>query len=327
MISLDDAINSLFCRGYLISSIRNLSGGVNSSVFEVICSDGSKKVLKLYPKPSSFDSRKRGEAEIVFYKYLYNSRVSNVPSILDYDSEFQWSLISWIDGERLYAFETKHLLQVVNFIRDINASNICSYRQMLPFASDACQSLLQVLDSIKQRIIRFKCISPKSIIGVRATQFIINEISPYFETLSHKLLDNNSKPHWYSSNLLYVASPSDIGINNLLQSSGQLYFFDFEYAGLDDLAKLASDFIVHPEFPLRQIHAQYFIDALSAIVAGANDSNWRERVNDLLEIFVVKWSLIMLNQYFAGNLTEPQLNKAISYFRFMKRNRPFSPNS
>ena len=66
MTRLDDAIAHLSLRGYSIKSIRSLSGGVNSAVFKLICSDGSTKVLKLYPMPTVLDLRKRGELEISF---------------------------------------------------------------------------------------------------------------------------------------------------------------------------------------------------------------------------------------------------------------------
>ena len=320
MTRLDDAIAHLSLRGYSIKSIRSLSGGVNSAVFKLICSDGSTKVLKLYPMPTVLDLRKRGELEISFYKYLHNLDLHNVPSILDHDQELQWCLISWLDGHRLCNFDFRYLSKVANFIRDINQSKFLADRQRLPFASDACVSLPQVLDSIRARILSFDCIISQSPISIKAAKFISKEIKPYFESLSNNLLLNRSKPHWSSYNFLYVASPSDIGINNIIEHSGELYFYDFEYAGLDDLSKLASDLIVHPEFPLSRSQAIYFLDELTAQVIGAENLNWRGRVNDLLPIFVVKWSLILLNKLKVNRLTDAQLQKAISYFQVMSCN-------
>lgn len=320
MNRLDDAVAHLSFKGYSIKSSRSLSGGVNNSVYELICSDGSRKVLKLYPSPTVRDSRTRGELEISFYKYLHKLDLHNVPSILDYDSEMQWCLITWIDGQRLSNFDFRYLSKVANFIRDINLSNSLADRQRLPFASDACVSLSQVLDSISERILSFDSISFKSPIAVEAAKFIAKHIKPYFESLRNNLLPNTSMHHWSDCNLLYVASPSDIGINNIIEHAGELYFYDFEYAGLDDLSKLASDLIVHPEFPLSQSQAMYFLDELTVQVLGADKPTWRRRVNDLLPIFVVKWSLILLNKLKVNQLTDSQLQKAISYFQVMSCN-------
>ena len=39
----------------------------------------------------------------------------------------------------------------------------------------------------------------------------------------------------------------------------KIYFFDFEYGGLDDIAKLLADFILQPNYPLNQIK-RFFLE-------------------------------------------------------------------
>ena len=69
----------------------------------------------------------------------------------------------------------------------------------------------------------------------------------------------------------------------------------------------------------------YFLDELTTQVLGADNLNWRLRVNDMLPIFVVKWSLILLNRLKSNQLTDSQLHKAISYFEAMSCNCPVLP--
>jgi thiamine kinase-like enzyme len=47
-------------------------------------------------------------------------------------------------------------------------------------------------------------------------------------------------------NKYLIVSPSDLGFHNILKYKKKLYFYDFEYAGLDDPIKLICDFFWHP---------------------------------------------------------------------------------
>ena len=318
----EDVLNHLSLKGYVKSSLRRLSGGVNSSVFELLSIDGKRTVLKIYPKRSSTDSRNRGKSEVQFLKYLSISRVTNVPVLLDYDPEFNWSLISWIEGKQLQLIHGEQIHQVVDFIKDINRPELSFERNKLALASDSCQSLSQVLSSIETRIIQFESIKPESQIADAALNFIKNQIRPHYTQLSQKLLNLTPKNHWSDlDQSLYIASPSDLGVNNLLFNGDRLFFYDFEYAGLDDLSKLATDFIVHPESPLSESQTNFFLTSLSSEFSDVLGISWHQRVNDLAPIFVVKWSLILLNSLKVNNLSQSQLEKSINYFVYMSMPR------
>ena len=317
MNRLHSVVNYLCSKGYSIVSTSPLSGGINSSVFELLLSDGTKLVLKLYPISSNSRIRNRGECEINFYQYLLSSGVSNVPVLVDFDSDYHWSLISWLSGKRLVCFNNDELFQVASFIRDLNTPKYLHHRQLLEPASDSCCSLPQVLDSINRRFLQFQRVNPQSQVERDALSFIHYQIYPYYQLFSDKLLALSNSFYWSKAQLLPVASPSDIGIHNLLSSSGLLYFFDFEYAGLDDLSKLVTDFVIHPEFPLSDSHFHFFVDSISSMVPGADNPNWLKRVNDLLNIFVAKWSLILLNDLHSNTLTFSKFKKSESYFHFM----------
>jgi hypothetical protein len=122
-----------------------------------------------------------------------------------------------------------------------------------------------------------------------------------------------------------ILSPSDFGFHNTLVQDGRLSFVDFEYAGWDDAAKLACDFICQPELPVTAAQGEQFVAELQAALPGLDAL--AERVAQLLPVHRLKWCCILLNEFrpefrqrraHAGLASEglqaAQLRKANDYF-------------
>src|SRR4029077_18624926 len=76
---------------------------------------------------------------------------------------------------------------------------------------------------------------------------------------------------------------------------GRLRFVDFEYAGWDDPAKTACDFVCQPNLPVPEEYATRFTQA---VVAGLSDvSLHQHRIALLLPVRRLKWCCIMLNEF------------------------------
>jgi hypothetical protein len=72
-------------------------------------------------------------------------------------------------------------------------------------------------------------------------------------------------------------------------------FLDFEYAGSDDPAKLASDFFCQPEIPVPPgLHATFI--ARMAEGFGLDDKG-QARCRMLLDAYRIKWTCIILNDF------------------------------
>ena len=56
-----------------------------------------------------------------------------------------------------------------------------------------------------------------------------------------------------------ILSPSDFGFHNVIKKNKKLFFFDFEYAGMDDPVKLISDFICQPDYQLSKQQSYFFL--------------------------------------------------------------------
>ena len=114
-----------------------------------------------------------------------------------------------------------------------------------------------------------------------------------------------------------IASPSDIGIHNILRTSGGLFFLDFEYAGRDDLSKLAADIIVHPEYTLTGSKEKILLNKLQTNMRNIIPESWLLRLDDIKPLISIKWCLIMLRKSEENNLCENQLKKTMLYFKKM----------
>jgi thiamine kinase-like enzyme len=103
-------------------------------------------------------------------------------------------------------------------------------------------------------------------------------------------------------------SPSDFGFHNALKRpDGTLCFLDFEYAGWDDMAKLASDFFLQPQVPVDPTYADAFLERAAGPRMSAS---LRARVHILQPVFALKWCVIMMNPFVldraqAGKFADP----------------------
>jgi hypothetical protein len=91
-------------------------------------------------------------------------------------------------------------------------------------------------------------------------------------------------------------SPSDFGFHNALrQADGMLRFFDFEYAGWDDPAKLICDVACQPEVPVPRSLWEDFRSQVLAVLPHAEWIAWR--VAWLLPVHQLKWCCLVLNEF------------------------------
>jgi hypothetical protein len=102
-----------------------------------------------------------------------------------------------------------------------------------------------------------------------------------------------------------ILSPSDIGFHNALRvSGGELVFIDFEYFGWDDPAKLISDFVLQPEVQLDRALLDRFRDGVFRLVG---DVTLPDRYRLYVQLFRLKWVLILLNEYLRDDRSRRQL--------------------
>ena len=89
-------------------------------------------------------------------------------------------------------------------------------------------------------------------------------------------------------------SPSDFGFHNVIKKKKKLFFFDFEYAGMDDPVKLISDFICQPDHKLSKKQGQFFYNNILKIFPRRKEIE--RRLKAVIYIHRIKWCCVILSE-------------------------------
>lgn len=279
---------------------ERLSGGRNNRVYRVTSGD-QKVVLKWYFHHSQ-DARERLNAEYAFCEYAFDCGATCVAKPLGRDDVSQLALYSLLEGRCLAAgqVEPSHVEQALDFLRLLNGARATEVAKRLSVASEACFSLKEHVDCVASRVARLEGIEPRTDHHRAAVKLVERTIAPALVHSASRLEQWASNAE-VSMRLALGAeqrciSPSDFGFHNaLIGADGQLNFFDFEYAGWDDPAKLLCDFYCQPEVPAPRETWEQFADFAAEL---AGNTPWeRERQTLLFPLYQVKWCCILLNEF------------------------------
>ena len=314
MERLELIVKDLQERGYCTQSMKQIKGGINSAVFQIKDSNNHKFLLKIYPLPTNNDPRNRCLAEQSFLRYVTLCNASKIPTFYGSDNYLGWTLMSWVDGVRPINLAQSDINEITDFIEIINCDSCINQRARLQSASEAIKSPLALVESISDRLKKLKSITPSTQICQDAIRWLNNEIEPHLNVIMSNFVNTKSnRSYWAELDLQTIASPSDVGIHNILRTSKGLYFIDFEYAGLDDLSKFAADWILQPEYKMSREKRHVFIECLLEKLYPRVGDSWVYRLIDIEPLIHFKWCLIMLNKLYSGNLRREQLSKTINY--------------
>ena len=278
--------------------LQALPGGANNRVYR-LRAENCDRALKVYFQNPA-DPRDRFGAERAFYEHLWRAGVRRSPEPIGWDETSRLGLFSFVDGRKLRADEVDAdaVRQALDFI--IEANQVRPAQAALPVASEACFSLAEHLAMVKQRVVRLQQIEPQAEVDAQAAAVVREELNPAWETVRVATTAPAGKN---LGDVLPAAarwvSPSDFGFHNaLLSGDGRLRFFDFEYAGWDDPAKLCCDFFCQPQLPVALAHWDLFVGGLAQAL-GAGDA-LAARGRRLLPVYQLKWCCIMLNVFLRG---------------------------
>ena len=275
---------------------ERIPAGGNNRVYRLRTTSGDR-VLKVYFKGPS-DSRDRLGAERSFYELVWRQGVRRTPEPFGWDAENQLGLFSFIEGRKLEPGEVsaETVGQVLDFVIELNRARQEAEAGEMPMASESCFRIEDHLECVQRRVARLRQIEATSAVDSEALDFVQSLLEPAWE----KVRASISKASREASGAVLsekerCLSPSDFGFHNaLLAADGKLRFFDFEYAGWDDPAKLVCDFFCQPQIPVSKRHWDGFVDKLSSGLSGALV---RHRAELLFPAYQIKWCCIMLNEF------------------------------
>lgn len=274
-----------------------LAGGRNNRVWRV---SGLRetRVLKEY-----FCDRKQGRdrfgSEMAFYDWIGTQGIGATPVLSGRDAERKLGLFEWVEGRRISSDEVDEgmVRAAIRFVEDINRRRGYGATAGIPIAAEAFFRLSGHAECIEGRVRRLEGLDAESELGREALQWIGKELRPAWNAIRAALQDR-SGAEWNRE--LYgmerCLSPSDFGFHNaLLRPDGRLVFFDFEYAGWDDPAKLAVDFFWQPRIPVPRRHWDLWIRGLDGALGWGGALG--RRAKWLWPAYRIKWCCIVMNEF------------------------------
>jgi hypothetical protein len=295
------------CRDFLglvpgaVTAWTVVSGGANSRAWRVESGEGTFFLKEYYQGGEG--ERDRGASERAFYQVAGDRASDQVPQPLAWAPDNRAGVFRWVEGRKLMASEitADHLEQAVKFFARLNRPPLPP-ADVLPQAAETATSVGGHLQIVENRVRRLaKC-------SGEAGDFVRKEVLGLWAKIRE-----STRIHGTLGGVRCV-SPSDFGFHNaLLEKDGRLKFFDFEYGGWDDPAKMAADFLCQPRIPVPESTMGQWAVVLPNLFP--KDVNLVERVHVLLPVYRIKWVCIMLNEFI------PEKQKIRSFAR-----GPVAPN-
>jgi len=321
-------------------TLTPLPGGANNRVL-LVESGGVRRVLKAYFHDPA-DPRDRFRAEQGLYRLAWGRGLRCVPEPLGWDAGQRLGLFGHVEGRKLRPHEVtdRHMGEALEFVCGLNALRDTPAAVSLPVASEACFSVGEHRAVVERRIARLRSMAPASAVDAEAAAFVKDELTPAWEAVRRTIEGRQARDlaaTWAPERR--CVSPSDFGFHNaLLAPDDRLRFFDFEYAGWDDPAKLVCDFFCQPQVPADAGHWDGFVGALDRCLGWQGELPVRAAL--LLPAYRIKWCCILLNEFlgteqarraFAQGNEDPTIRKATQLAkarRALERARtPHHPNA
>ena len=288
----------------VISAERFGKGG-NSQVYGLKCSDSGQYVAKFYFCHES-DKRDRLGVEFGSLSFLWENGVRCVPRPVAVSEEEGCALYEYVEGDKILSDQVteKDIDYAVTFLTKLSELKSRPGADRLPPASEACFSVDDAITNIEWRLKRLE--SPADNHN-HLRSFLSDDFKPFWEVLIEWCKEKSTESAFpLDAELPYeerTLSPSDFGFHNALKTrEGRIIFFDFEYFGWDDPAKMISDFLLHPAMALSTDLKRRFTSQICCSSAFSGSENLEKRLELLYPLYGLKWCLIFLNEFIPDDL-------------------------
>jgi len=311
--NIQDIININSGNQTRIVDVQKISGGINSKVYKLMCINNENFCLKLYP----YMQLSRQKVETEFLKYAEATCETQVPKVIHSDSQAGWNLMTWLDGAKPEQIDSALIKNICNFMEKLNKDNkkLAAKKKQIGLAAESITSSVTLKDSIIKRITRIEKVKARNNRERQIKLWHQEKIQKSAEYALSIFEKKCEQEHWDDrlSNEL-VLSPSDVGLHNMLINGSKIYYFDFEYAGWDDLSKYAADWVLQPEQPLIDTYREVELITNMSNRDFASSSQWMSRYKDILPLIFIKWCYIMMRGYGQEDFSEVQLMKIKKYY-------------
>ena len=259
------------------------NGGINSFVEETESSCGEKIIYKKYKN----NNRERIERETNFLIEQERNNLRNVPLLLESNKEEGWITMTYLEGEKVTEMDEKTAHAISKFLKEINNNKMNS---KLGYAKDAYLSKYDLIKDIRRREEAYVRAKRKKV-NIEFDKWVNEKLILQAQKEMNMIKEMN---FWETQRNGLIVSPSDIGLHNIIKNEEKYYFIDFEYAGLDNPNKTILDLICQPNHNMDKAQEDFLIKEIGELVFD-KDKEWRENLERMRKIFVIKWCFIMMN--------------------------------
>ncbi len=238
--------------GASVDSLERLRGGINNHVFR--CGHGNQQwVIKGYQQPLQ-GQRDRMQAEVAFLRFAAEAAPGFTPAMIQADPNRRCVVLEHVEGEAfpegLHPSE-EAVAEAVKFFRQLNSAPSLARDFIELDAAEGFLSLREHLGNVRQRLEGMGCAHLEEAIRPQATN-LLQQLHTRFaqtEERTNGLIEQGLMVDAIAPEERCV-SPSDFGFHNAIRTATGIKFIDFEFAGWDDPAKAALDFILQPRVPV-----------------------------------------------------------------------------
>jgi hypothetical protein len=233
------------------------------------------------------------QAEVDFLQFAARAAPGFTPELIQVDSARRCVVLEHLEGkafpEGVHPPEAA-VSEAVEFFRQLNAHQGLAKKFIHLDAAEGFLSLLTHLCNVQERLQRMTCVHLGPNHRPQAEALLRKLHSLLAETEKHtsRMIDRGMVTDAIDPDQRCI-SPSDFGFHNAIQTEQGTYFIDFEFAGWDDPAKAAQDFILQPRVPITK-RPSPLIKALPQ----EQHSSIHQRCEAIGPILRLKWVCIQL---------------------------------
>ena len=273
------------------TSLIQLQGGINNRVFQ--CGEGGVRyVIKGYPDAIQ-GQRDRMQAEVDFLTYAGCVAPNYVPQLLHHDPFLRCIVIEHFDGDAYtegVVPAPRDIKTALEFFRCLNADYNAAHKYISLDAAEGFLRLSEHVANVQRRLTLMGTEHLPREIRTRAAE-LLDKVKAACEGVTNKtesLIVKGSVPDSIGPDQRCI-SPSDFGFHNAIRTTSGPKFIDFEFAGWDDPAKTAADFVLQPRVP-----TGISISALFQALNYNQIDPLKKRCKALGPVLRIKWLCIML---------------------------------
>jgi len=309
---LNKALISLKKKHFYFDHYIPLKDGQNSNCWKVY-NKNQVFCLKFYKENLSF-KRDRFDTEKDFLELLYLEKFKNVPRLICDNRDENWSLLEWLNGEKIQKPNKENWDKYSNFLISLQELKNSKYVNKIKYASESCFELKDHYQLIFSRLNKIFQLTNQDKIFFNINNWLEEIVLERLNFLKNQIINKGLDSSKFLNKK--IISPSDVGFHNIISLKKELYFFDFEYAGWDDPYKLFVDLVIQPENVLTQKNG---FSILENIAANFEINLNKSLLLKYLDLYRIKWVLIILNKIlFNQNKKESEVNlifsKILNYY-------------